>query len=113
MSRATENISELSKEEINAEVVILEQKISQKRPKAIYLIRKSIWEAIWRVKKRRNITKGEFKYGWQVKSNNMGIIKGPDGWGGAWVFVGTTTSGLATSMGLAEKVSTRIGNSSH
>ena len=33
----------------------------------------------------------------------MGIVKGPDGWGGARVFVGTTTSGLATSMSLAEK----------
>jgi TDG/mug DNA glycosylase family protein len=88
---------------MNAGVAILEQKIGEKRPEAVCLVGKSIWEAIWRVKKGRNITKGEFKYGWQAGSDNMGIVKGPDGWGGARVFVGTTTSGLATSMSLAEK----------
>ena len=88
---------------MNAGVAILEQKIGEKRPEAVCLVGKSIWEAIWRVKKGRNITKGEFKYGWQAESDNMGIVKGPDGWGGARVFVGTTTSGLATSMSPEEK----------
>jgi thymine-DNA glycosylase len=103
VSRATKNASELSKEEMNAGVAILEQKISEKKPEAVCLVGKSIWEAIWRVKKGRNITKEEFKYGWQAETDNMGIVKGPDGWRGARVFVGTTTSGLAATMSKEEK----------
>jgi G:T/U-mismatch repair DNA glycosylase len=103
VSRATKDASELSKEEMNAGVAILEQKISKSRPEAVCLVGKSIWEAIWRVKKGRAIRKEEFKYGWQAETHNMGIVKGNNAWGGARVFVGTTTSGLAASMRKDEK----------
>jgi mismatch-specific thymine-DNA glycosylase len=103
VSRATKDASELTKDEMNAGVAILEQKISESRPEAVCIVGKSIWEAVWRVKKRRAIKKQEFKYGWQDEADNMGIVKGADGWGGARVFVGTTTSGLAASMSKAEK----------
>lgn len=103
VSRPTKDGSELSKEEMNAGVAILEQKIGENRPEAVCIVGKSIWEAIWRVKKGKAIKKEEFKYGWQEDANNMGIVKGEGGWKGARVFVGTTTSGLAASMSKEEK----------
>ena len=95
----------LSKAEMDAGVSVLEEKIAKGRPEAVCLVGKSIWEAVWRVRKGRNIKKEEFKYGWQDESENMGKVRsvGEDGWGGARVFVATTTSGLAASMSMAEK----------
>jgi TDG/mug DNA glycosylase family protein len=84
-------------------VPVLERKIGAKRPEAVCLVGKSIWEAIWRVRKGRNMKKGEFKYGWQDGGENMGKAAADDEWPGARVFVATTTSGLAAGMKLHEK----------
>ncbi|DAA76631.1 TPA_exp: Uncharacterized protein A8136_7308 [Trichophyton benhamiae CBS 112371] len=107
--RPTRDASQLSKEEMNAGVPVLEEKIARFRPEAVCLVGKGIWEAVWRVKHGRNIKKEEFKYGWQDEEENMGRVRpvvggnSRDAWPGARVFVATTTSGLAASMSLAEK----------
>lgn len=90
----------LTKAEMDAGVPILEAKVATQRPEAVCLVGKSIWEAVWRVRKGRGIKKEEFKYGWQDESENMGRV---EGWNGAPVFVATTTSGLAAGMTMAEK----------
>lgn len=83
---------------MDAGVPILEAKIAAQRPEVVGLVGKSIWEAVWRVRKGRGIRKEEFRYGWQEEK--MGIT---DEWEGAKVFVTTTTSGLAAGMKPAEK----------
>ena len=85
---------------MNAGVPVLEAKVAKQRPEAVCLVGKSIWEAVWRVRRGRAIKKEEFKYGWQDECENMGRV---EGWSGARVFVGTTTSGLAATMSMAEK----------
>ncbi|KAL2009703.1 hypothetical protein VTN00DRAFT_5510 [Thermoascus crustaceus] len=100
VERPTRDASMLSKAEMDAGVPVLEAKVASQRPEAVCLVGKSIWEAVWRVRKGRAIKKEEFRYGWQDESENMG--KG-DGWKGAPVFVATTTSGLAAGMSMAEK----------
>ena len=101
VSRATKDGSELSKEEMDEGVGVLEEKARRWRPESVCIVGKSIWESIWRVRHGKKIGKTEFRYGWQDEKENMGIIKGE--WEGAKVFVATTTSGLAASMKLAEK----------
>lgn len=113
VTRATRDASQLSRDEMNAGVPVLEEKVSKCRPEAVCLVGKGIWEAVWRVRKGRNIKKQEFRYGWQDESENMGkagrVVGAAEGasdqdtWPGARVFVATTTSGLAASMSLAEK----------
>jgi TDG/mug DNA glycosylase family protein len=100
VERPTRDASMLSKAEMDAGVPILEEKISAKRPEAVCLVGKSIWESVWRARKGKAIKKEEFRYGWQDEAENMGRC---EGWDGAKVFVATTTSGLAAGMSLAEK----------
>ncbi|KAL2869818.1 uracil-DNA glycosylase-like protein [Aspergillus lucknowensis] len=100
VERPTRDASMLSKAEMDAGVPVLEEKIAAKRPEAVCLVGKSIWESVWRARKGRAIRKEEFRYGWQDPSENMGKC---EGWDGARVFVATTTSGLAATMSLAEK----------
>ncbi|CEN59293.1 Putative Uracil DNA glycosylase superfamily protein [Aspergillus calidoustus] len=100
VERPTRDASMLSKAEMDAGVPILEEKISAKRPEAVCLVGKSIWESVWRARKGRAIKKEEFRYGWQDEAENMGRC---EGWNGAKVFVATTTSGLAAGMSLVEK----------
>lgn len=90
----------LSKAEMDAGVPVLEAKVATKKPEVVCLVGKSIWEAVWRVRHGRGIKKEEFKYGWQGVEENMGVC---EGWGGARVFVATTTSGLAAGMSIGEK----------
>lgn len=90
----------LSKAEMDAGVPVLEEKVAKQQPEAVCLVGKSIWEAVWRVRKGRAIRKEEFRYGWQDESENMGRS---ERWNGAPVFVATTTSGLAAGMSMAEK----------
>lgn len=99
VERPTRDASMLSRAEMDAGVPILEAKIAAQRPEAVCLVGKSIWEAVWRVRKGRGIRKEEFRYGWQ-EGQNMGVC---EGWDGAPVFVATTTSGLAAGMKPAEK----------
>jgi TDG/mug DNA glycosylase family protein len=119
VSRPSRNGAELSRDEMDAGVAVLEEKARRWRPEALCVVGKSIWESIWRVRHRRGITKAEFRYGWQDESENMGVVgaegqpeaereEGVDyGDGGAWkgarVFVGTSTSGLAATLKLEEK----------
>ena len=104
VARATKDASELSRAEMDAGVPVLEAKIATFRPEAVCIVGKGIWESIWRVRYGRAIRKGEFVYGWQGERDRMGVVRGgEDGWGGARVFVATTTSGLAAGMRLPEK----------
>lgn len=100
VERPTRDASMLSKAEMDAGVPVLEAKVADKKPAAVCLVGKSIWEAVWRARKGRAIRKDEFRYGWQDEKENMG--RG-DGWEGSPVFVATTTSGLAAGMTMAEK----------
>ncbi|KAL5355120.1 uracil-DNA glycosylase-like protein [Aspergillus floccosus] len=100
VERPTRDASMLSRAEMNAGVPVLEAKVAAQRPRAVCLVGKSIWEAVWRVRKGRPIRKEEFRYGWQDESENMGRS---EEWEGAPVFVATTTSGLAAGMTMAEK----------
>jgi mismatch-specific thymine-DNA glycosylase len=102
VERPTRDASLLSKSEMDAGVAVLEAKIAARRPEAVCLVGKGIWEAVWRVRRGRAIKKEEFRYGWQDPDQNMGRVQGVD-WQGAKVFVATTTSGLAAGMSLAEK----------
>ncbi|PWY86802.1 DNA glycosylase [Aspergillus heteromorphus CBS 117.55] len=102
VSRPTRDASMLSRAEMDAGVPVLEAKVARQRPEAVCLVGKSIWEAVWRVRRGRGIRKEEFRYGWQDEGENMGKEAG-GGWAGARVFVATTTSGLAAGMSVAEK----------
>ena len=104
VTRPTKDASELSKEEMDEGVAVLEMKIARDRPEAVAIVGKSIWESIWRVKHGKKITKEQFRYGWQDDSQRMGVIsEGDESWEGARVFVATTTSGLAAGMRPHEK----------
>jgi TDG/mug DNA glycosylase family protein len=105
VARPTRNGAELSKDEMDDSVAVLEEKMRACRPEAVCIVGKSIWESIWRVRHGRAIKKEEFRYGWQDESEAMGKPVGAeDGeWKGAKVFVTTTTSGLATNPTQAEK----------
>ena len=106
VSRPTKDAAELSKDEMDEGVAILEDKIRKWRPESVAIVGKSIWESIWRVRRGRKCGKDDFKYGWQDESERMGVIrsgKGGDRWPGARVFVTTTTSGLAAGMRPHEK----------
>ncbi|PLN76075.1 uracil-DNA glycosylase-like protein [Aspergillus taichungensis] len=100
VERATRDASMLTRAEMNAGVPVLEAKIAAQRPEVVCLVGKSIWEAVWRVRRGRAIRKEEFRYGWQDEGENMGRSAE---WAGARVFVATTTSGLAAGMSRAEK----------
>ncbi|OGE50124.1 hypothetical protein PENARI_c018G06341 [Penicillium arizonense] len=102
VERPTRDASMLSRAEMDAGVLVLEAKVKAQRPEVVCIVGKSIWEAVWRVRHGRAISKQEFQYGWQDHSENMGRMPGSD-WCGARVFVATTTSGLAAGMTRAQK----------
>lgn len=130
VSRPSRNGAELSKAEMDDGVAVLEEKCRRWRPEAVCLVGKGVWESIFRVWKGRNLTKAEFRYGWQEE--RMGAVLSPaaggseiggvggvkeeeeeggeeegvvdDGpWEGSRVFVATSTSGLAASLSIQEK----------
>lgn len=110
VARPSRNGAELSKSEMDAGVAGLEEKVRRWRPEVVCIVGKSIWEAVWRVRKGRGMRKGEFGYGWQGDGERMGVGEGveegvvDDGeWKGARVFVATSTSGLAATVKPAEK----------
>lgn len=105
-------------------VAVLEQKVRVWKPEAVCVVGKGIWESVYRVRQRQRQRHGkavgllpkDWKYGWQDESENMGVggDSGDDeeeetntttagGWKGARVFVATSTSGLAATVGRAEK----------
>jgi len=104
VARPTKDASELSREEMDEGVAVLEAKIGRFRPESVCIVGKSIWESIWRVRRGRKIKKEEFRYGWQDDAERMGVVTGTEeAWEGAAVFVATTTSGLAAGMKPHEK----------
>ena len=89
---------------MDAGVSVLEEKCRKWKPEVVCVVGKGVWEAVWRVRyggKGFERGKGGFRYGWQEERENMGV---GEGWGGARVFVATTTSGLAAGMSWEEKV---------
>lgn len=100
VARPSRNGAELSKQEMDDGVSILDGKARRWRPESICVVGKSIWESIWRVRHGRAVGK-DFKYGWQDESENMGAVEGE--WAGARIFVGTSTSGLAASLSPTQK----------
>lgn len=111
VERPSKDAAELSKDEMTAGTAKLDEKFLQFKPEAVCIVGKGIWEAIWRYRYGKNITKTEFKYGWQDEKDNMGKSRegeedlDADGnvWKGSRVFVTTSTSGLAASLKPAEK----------
>jgi len=114
VSRPSRNGAELSKEEMDAGVAILEAKARRWRPESMCVVGKSIWESLWRVRHGRAIRTEEFRYGWQEECENMGrgkraedeVEEGVDysrEWKGARVFVASSTSGLAATLSHQEK----------
>ncbi|KAK0747804.1 uracil-DNA glycosylase-like protein [Apiosordaria backusii] len=90
--RPTRNGAELSKQEMDAGVEVLEEKIRKYKPEAVCIVGKSIWESVWRVRHGRAIKKEEFRYGWQDRKEDMGVV-----------FVACSTSGLAATLKPREK----------
>ncbi|KAF7562957.1 hypothetical protein G7046_g1145 [Stylonectria norvegica] len=100
VARPSRNGAELSKQEMDEGVEILQEKARKWRPESICVVGKGIWESIWRVRHKSPVGKA-FKYGWQDDTENMGVINGE--WEGAKVFVASSTSGLAATLSPAEK----------
>jgi thymine-DNA glycosylase len=101
VGRPSRNGSELSRQEMDDGVAALEEKAARWRPETMCIVGKSIWESIWRVRHGGRPVGKDFRYGWQDKSENMGVVPGE--WEGASVFVASSTSGLAATLSPAEK----------
>ncbi|KAK9236595.1 uracil-DNA glycosylase-like protein [Lipomyces kononenkoae] len=65
ISRTTAEQSELSKDEMVRSAGELESKLRHFRPKAVCIVGKSIWEAIYRFKTGKSLKSDQFKFGWQ------------------------------------------------
>ena len=100
VERPSRDAGELSKAEMAAGTPILDDKIRTFRPEAVCIVGKGIWQGIWRWRYGREMKKDEFKFGWQSERERMGTA---DDWGGAPVFVATSTSGLSASLRPHEK----------
>jgi G:T/U-mismatch repair DNA glycosylase len=107
--RPTRDGSGLSKDELEAGVPVLEEKVRAYRPEVVCIVGKGIWDTIVKVKVRngaRKQAKDVFNYGWQDERLWLGreVDKSRKVvWAGARTFVATTTSGLAVSTTAAEK----------
>ena len=86
--RPTRSASELSKEEMLSHVDEVEDKIRNYKPKAVCVVGKGIWDAIYERKNFGQKVGKDFKYGWQ--SLRMGVASE---WSGARCFVTPSTSG--------------------
>ncbi|ODA76092.1 hypothetical protein RJ55_08375 [Drechmeria coniospora] len=103
VARPSRNGAELSRQEMDDGVALLEEKATRWRPETMCVVGKSIWESVWRVRHGGKAVGKDFKYGWQPRSENMGVVQG--GWPGARVFVACSTSGLAATLSPSEKQS--------
>lgn len=101
VARPSRNGAELSKQEMDEGVALLEEKARQWRPESMCIVGKSIWESVWRVRHQGRPVGAAFKYGWQDDAENMGAIPGE--WAGARVFVASSTSGLAATLSPVQK----------
>ena len=106
-ARPTRSGDGLTKQEMEEGAAILDAKIAEFRPQAVVIVGKSIWEAIWMMKKgQKRFKDPEFHWGWQDEEMQLGrVVNGKDVvWPGAKTFVATSTSGLAATMKPAEKL---------
>jgi len=109
VERPTKDQAELSKAEMVAGTERLEAKVRSAKPEAVCIVGKGIWEAIFRFRHGRTITKAEFHYGWQHDSENMGRLEQGSTqesltpWNGARVYVTCSTSGASASLKPPEK----------
>lgn len=106
-ARPTRSGDGLTKQEMQEGAVILDKKIAELQPQAVVIVGKSIWEAIWMMKKGENKFKDpNFHWGWQEEEMQLGrVLAGKDVvWPGARTFVATSTSGLAATLTPAEKL---------
>ena len=108
--RPTRDGAGLSKEELEAGVPVLEEKVRAYRPEVVCIVGKGIWETIVKVKVRNGAkkpAKNAFQYGWQDKEMWLGREVGGHRdsvpWPGARTFVATSTSGLAANTTPEEK----------
>jgi thymine-DNA glycosylase len=106
VSRPTRDTAELSLQEQADGTPILEAKVRKYRPESVCCVGKSVWEAIFRHWNGRKLKKtDDFKYGWQYDDQGKEVRMGKEGdWVGARVFVAPSTSGLAASLSMDEKV---------
>lgn len=102
VARPSRNGAELSRQEMDEGVAVLEEKARRWRPESMCIVGKSIWESIWRVRHHGRPVGSRFRYGWQDDGENMGVLEG-DEWPGARVFVASSTSGLAATLKPAQK----------
>jgi TDG/mug DNA glycosylase family protein len=88
--------------------IILEKKMAAVKPKAVVIVGKGIWEAIWMMKKgQKKFRDPDFHWGWQDESMQLGRTLDADGnvsYPGARTFVATSTSGLAATLSPAQKL---------
>lgn len=106
-ARPTRSGDGLTKQEMEEGATILDEKIAESRPQAVVIVGKSIWEAVWMMKKgQKRFKDPDFHWGWQDEEMQLGrIVNGKDVvWPGAKTFVATSTSGLAATMKPAEKL---------
>ncbi|EPS39255.1 hypothetical protein H072_7009 [Dactylellina haptotyla CBS 200.50] len=103
VSRPTANQAELSLDEMDDGVALLEQKCRTYKPESVCLVGKAIWESVFRAKHGRKMTKTEFKFGWQNEKENMGVDK-KNGYPGARIYVVVSTSGLAATYPMEYKL---------
>ena len=88
ITRPTRCASELSKEEMMANVDIVEDKIRKHRPRASCVVGKGIWDAIYERKHFGRKVPKNFKFGWQEE--RLGV---DTDWEGSRCFVTPRTSG--------------------
>ncbi|KAI5821466.1 uracil-DNA glycosylase-like protein [Pyronema omphalodes] len=96
--RPTRDQAELSVQEMENCVPMLEEKVRKWKPEAVAIVGKGIWERCFKVKMGKKLGK-DFKFGWQTE--RMGV---EDGWKGARVFVAVSTSGLVAGYKWDEKL---------
>jgi TDG/mug DNA glycosylase family protein len=107
--RPTRDGAGLAKDEMEAGVLVLEDKVRTYRPDVVCIVGKGIWDTILKVKVKNGAKKqaaNGFNYGWQEESLWLGREVDGDRellWAGARTFVATTTSGLAANTSPAEK----------
>ncbi|KAJ3105196.1 hypothetical protein HDU97_008350 [Phlyctochytrium planicorne] len=123
VARPTRQASELSSQEMDDSVSILEKKVFEFRPESVCFVGKGIWESVYRTKTGAKLGK-TFAFGWQslrlgnIKKGNVaatnddddGVVK--DEWTGARVFVTPSTSGLVAgySRSFKENIFKELGD---
>lgn len=91
VSRPTSGSNELSKEEMLEGVPILEKKVSTFCPLSVCIVGKGIYEAIYRYKTGKSLSK-TFEWGWQPEK-----IGTSENFEGALIYVVPSTSGRAAT----------------